>query len=160
MLKNTLIIPNIVNTVTFSNGFSFLRLLDAKAEILLNLRLSVPDGKIFINDQPEIGVWGKREEILLPPAHVADRFTLHFKVEKELVLWNSTASQTFERFGREHGENVRYSVMTGVQDTGKTLVSSVREPGEMAAAIASKVMLRRMDQLEAQMAKTADASDS
>lgn len=159
MLQESLIIPNVVNTVTFANGFSFLRLLDAKAEILLNMRISVPDGRIFINDQPEIGVWGARQEILLPSANAPDRFTLHFKVENELVLWNSTAATSFARFTKETGERVRYAVLNNAQDTGKSLITSVREPGEMSARIATKVMLRRMDQLEAQVAQAANTTD-
>lgn len=160
MLQETFIIPNLLNTVTFSEGNSYLRLLDAKAQILLSMRLSVPDGKVFLNDQPEIGVWGQREIFPLPPAGFDDRFTLHFRVEQELVVWNRHTSTTFSRFGLEIAERVRYCILNHVQDSGKTLLSSVPASGEMAAKIITKVMLRRMDQLEAQIATQTNPSGS
>lgn len=66
MLCLTNIIPSQPNSIIFSNGFSFLRFLNADAEILLNIRLSVPDGRIFVNDQLN-GAWGERASLALPP---------------------------------------------------------------------------------------------
>lgn len=147
MLQPACLIPGLINTVQFSDDVSFVRLLDADAAILLNLRVSVPEGKVFINDQTE-DAWGQRQHIELPPKGSPDFLTLHFKIMNHLEFWNSHRAMVFERFTRETADRVCYCLFKNSSNPGDSLASPFQRPADVATAIATQVALRRADQLE------------
>lgn len=147
MLQSASLIPGLVNEVHFKNDFSFLRLLDAEGDLLLNIRISVPDGKIFINDQTD-NVWGERVHIQLPPQSSPDFLKLWFKLENHLEFWNTEAPLSFERFDRKRGSAVRFCHLKNATNPNGTLTSQVPRPEEMAAMISSQVAQRRADLTE------------
>lgn len=157
MLQTANLIPGLVNTIHFTDGFSFIRLLDAEGGILLNLRVSVPDGKLYINDQVE-NTWRQRLELDLPSKDDPNYLTLHFKAEQHLELWNSKQVLVFNRFPREACERVRYCLLKNASNPGETLISQTLPPADVAARIATKVALRRTEQLEARLKNLHDTT--
>lgn len=151
MMQKANFIPGLVHDLTFTNGFSYIRLLDEHAHILLNLRCSVPDHCIYINDQSETGAWGERSSIELPAEGTAERLRLHIKVENHLELWNSSRSARFERFTKEIAGKVRYCILHDAQNTNQCLVQKFTTVDEMSAELANQVAMRRIDQLEGQL---------
>lgn len=147
MLQPACLIPGLINTIRFSDDLSFVRLLDADATILLNLRISVPDGQIFINDQID-EAWGQRVSIDLPARDNPEFLTLHFKLADHLEFWNSRKVTVFERFTKATGEKVRYCLFKNASNPGDSLASPLKRPADVATAIATQVALRRADQLE------------
>lgn len=148
MLQPACLVLGLENRVRFTDNLSFIRLLDADGAILLNLRISVPDGKIFINDQVN-QQWRERLEIALPAPEAQDFLNLSFALNDEgLELWNSQERVAFRRFTHATADLVRYCVLKNAFDDGETMISSVLLPGEMAAEIASKIAIGRVDLLE------------
>lgn len=148
MLLSASVFPGIVHKIIFSEGHSFVRLLDADAQhILLYLRLSVPDNRVFINTRTD-GVWGERTSLVLPKAGTPDRLSLSFKIESVLEIWNAHESLRFDRFDAATAEQVRYCILQNVSNQGDSLRLSVPRPEEMAAQISTQVAQRRMDMLE------------
>ena len=155
MLQDAVLVPGLVSRIDFSGPHGFFRLLDADARhFLLNVRLSVPDGRIFLNTQAD-GVWGEPEELLLPDQEDAEQLTVSIKLAGFLEVWNSRQSLRFERFTAETGGQVRYCVFKHASNPGETLKLSVPRPEEMAAQIASQVALRRLDMFERRLQEQA-----
>lgn len=151
MLQPACLVPGLENTVRFTNGLSFIRLLDGDGAILLNLRIAVPDGKIFINDQVD-QQWRERREILLPAPEAEDYLRLNFALNQEhLELWNSHERVAFLRFTHATADRVRYCVLKNAFDDSETVISLVLRPEEMAAEIASQIAMGRTDLLEAKL---------
>lgn len=151
MLQDTAIIPGVVNTIEFSGPHGFARFLDAEAQhVLLNMRLSIPERRIFLNTRND-GVWGEPDFLDLAGQEETDRVVVHLKLTDVLELWTSTMAMRFERFDAETAGNVRYCMLRNATNPGGTLKLSVPRPEEMAAQIASQVVLRRLDQIERQL---------
>lgn len=148
MLRDAVLVPGLVHRINFSGPTGFCRLLDAEARhLLLNMRLSEPEGQIFINTQRD-GAWGEPMQISLSADGVPDRLSVFFKLTETLEIWNARDMLAFERFDAETGKEVRYCVLKNAANPGETLKLSVPRPEEMAAQIATQVAMRRLDALE------------
>jgi len=148
MIQPASLISGLINLIRFSNDVSYVRLLDADGAILLNLRIEVPQGMIFINDQVD-HVWRERRSIALPEVDAEDFLLLEVQMgEEHLQLQNSVDNLDFIRFTGATADRVRYCVFKNAFDENGTVISPVLRPEEMAAEVASRISTGRVNLLE------------
>lgn len=149
MVKESVIIPMMVNKIRFTAPTGFVRFYDADLETLpLNIRYSEPDKKIFINDR--LGVaWGEPISLTTSDKDSSLPFTVNFKLTTTLEIWNQTEVMKFDRLTSEKAKTIRYVQFKNAVNDGDTLLLSVPRPEEMASQIATHVSMKRLDKIEA-----------